>query len=278
MLIGPKRLHSPVKSWFEAWTHGKPSMFPLILVGDSGYGKSFIVKHFSALFDFDAIESHSNDSRSIQAFRTLFSDARMPTFFGQRRCLIVEDVKDISKSEWNTFDEPMKNQAFPLVLIAQHESEIAWKYRRGALVHRVHQPTVGMIREFLDSFELDIPDEHLDWCSENASTYNNALMLARTTPPDWRGEVGSWSPSRYGHAEIEDILKGRSQEQDFSSHPLALLSVAEFNGCNPKHIIEGMWLHSQAWNVELLSSISRAYLSTLRTGETRKPPYRNRKK
>ena len=85
MLIGAKRNFSPIKAWFEAFQHGKPSQYPLIVVGDAGVGKTTVVKHYATANGFDVISSEGGESRTASDLKRLFSDARMPTFFGQRR-------------------------------------------------------------------------------------------------------------------------------------------------------------------------------------------------
>ena len=274
-LIGPKRLFSPIQAWFEAFQQGSPSVYPLILVGDSGTGKTFLANHFATKNGFDVIESHAEEARTSQSFKRLFGDARMPTFFGQRRCVVVEDIDSISKRDWNEFDEPIRAKAFPLVIIADSEASIAWKYRRGGLVHQVHSPSIESLREHLLGLFPDGDHEHIDWCARNATTWRGSEILFKTTPVGWSARPQRFPPSRIGHAEVEAILQGRN-EGGFSSHPLAIMQTADFNGVNPHHLIRAMELHSKSWSADLLGSISRAYLGTLRTKSWDKPPFRKR--
>lgn len=280
MLIGLKRKFAPVKAWFDGFTVGKPSVYPLILVGDAGAGKSTIALAYAKQMGFDPIISTAETERHTDALKRLFGDARMPTFFGQRRCVIIEDLKSFGKREWTQFDEPIGNKAFPLILITTNEAEIPWRVRKQGMVHRVESPTEGDLTEYLNREReqrgMNTSDEHLRWIASVSSTWRQSLHLLLTTPDGWRHDTEANPPTRFGHGEVQDILLNNHSSIDFSSHPLAVIQAADFNGANPDHVIQAMLLHSKAWVVEGLSEVSRAYCSTLRSPTADKPPFKRR--
>tara|TARA_R110000803_G_scaffold107958_6_gene176178 strand:- start:1037 stop:1900 length:864 start_codon:yes stop_codon:yes gene_type:complete len=275
-LIGKKRKFAPIKSWFDSFTAGTPSVYPLILVGDSGAGKSTIATHYAQALGFDALISDAENERHTDALKRLFGDARKPTFFGQRRAVIVEDIETFSNKEWSVFDDPIKSKAFPMILITTNEAEIPWRIRKHGFVCRIENPDKSDLLQYLNEESPTGDQYHLQWIASQSTTWRQAKHLLVSTPDDWIGDVESERATRYGHAEIEDILLGRHDGFDFSSHPLAVIHAADFNGADPNHVIEAMLLHSKAWIVEGLSSISRAYISTLRANTTTKPPFRKR--
>jgi len=279
-LIGLKRKFAPVKAWFDGFSIGKPSVYPLILVGDAGAGKSTIALAYANQMGFDPIISTAENERHTDALKRLFGDARMPTFFGQKRCLIVEDLKSFGKREWSQFDEPLNSKAFPLIIITTNEAEIPWRIRKQGLVHRVQSPTAGDLNEYLirvrDERSMTTSDEHLRWIASTSSTWRQSLHLLLTTPDGWRHDTEANPPTRFGHSEVEDILLNKHKSNDFSVHPLAVIQAADFNGANADHVIQAMLLHSKAWLVDGLSEVSRAYISTLRATTTDKPPFKRR--
>ena len=280
MLIGLKRKIAPIKAWFDGFSVGKPSVYPLILVGDAGVGKTTIALAYAEQMGFDPITSTAENERHTDALKRLFGDSRMPTFFGQKRCLIVEDLRSFGKREWTQFDEPLNNKAFPLILITTNESDIPWRIRKQGLVHRVNSPTAGDLSEYLDREReqrgLETSDEHLMWIASTASTWRQSLHLLLTTPDGWRHDSRTDNPMKYGHSEVEHILLNKHTSIDFSSHPLAVIHAANYNGANADYVIQAMLLHSKAWVVEGLSEVSRAYCSTLRSPTAMKPPFRKR--
>jgi hypothetical protein len=280
MLIGLKRKFAPVKAWFDGFSVGKPSVYPLIIVGDAGVGKSTIALAYAEQIGFDPIISTAESERHTDALKRLFGDSRMPTFFGQKRCLIMEDLKSFGKREWTQFDEPMKNKSFPLILITTNEAEIPWRIRKQGLVHRVEPPTEGDLSEYLnrerEQRSMTTSDAHLRWIASASSTWRQSLHLLLTTPDGWRHDNDSNPPQRFGHGQVEDILLNKHRSIDFSVHPLAIIQAADFNGANPDYVIRAMLLHSKAWVVEGLSEVSRAYCSTLRAPTATKPPFKKR--
>lgn len=276
-LIGAKRHFAPVQSWFDSWGYGTPSVYPLILVGDSGVGKSTVARAYAQKAGFDILESHADSKRDAKTFNRTFSEARNRTFFGQNRCLIVEDAGAISASAWKSFDDIIKAKAFPMVIIAQHESEVGWRYRKSGLIHEIPEPTAADKTQLLNSICPEHTPEQISWIAENSSSWRSAKHLATTTPPDFiDSEIEPPERTRFGQDEVSGILSGQYQSKELSSHPLAFIQTAEWNAGNPEHICEAMRLHSLAWVVEGLSKVSMAYTATLRTDTQHKPPFRKR--
>ena len=276
-LIGAKRHFAPVQSWFDSWAYGTPSVYPLILVGDSGVGKSTVARAYAQKAGFDILESHADAKRDAKHFNKTFSEARNRTFFGQNRCLIIEDAGAISASAWKTFDDAISAKAFPMVIIAQHESEVGWRYRKSGLVHEIPAPTSSDKVQLLNSICPDHTPEQIWWIAENSSSWRSAKHLAITTPPDFIDpNVQPTERTRFGHDEVSGILSGEYQSKELSSHALAFINTAEWNGANPEFVCEAMRLHSLAWVVDGLSRVSMAYNSTLRSDTQHKPPFRKR--
>jgi hypothetical protein len=279
-LIGPKRYFAPVKAWLDSWAYGTPSVYPLVIVGDSGVGKSTVARAYAHEAGFDIIESHGDAERDVKHFNKVFSEARMPTFFGQDRCLIIEDAGAISNSAWRAFDEAIKAKAFPLIIIAQSESEVAWRYRKSGLTHEIPQPNESDLMTLLTSIcpSSNESDSRLRWISQNASSWRTAKFLLQTTPPDWIDDsVEASDRQQTGFNEIASILRGEhSLERGIGSHPLGVISAAEWNCAAPESVCEAIRLHSLAWGVDGLSKVSMAYLSTLRANSQDKPPFRRR--
>ena len=276
MLIGAKRNFAPVKAWFQAWQNGhQPSQYPLIVIGDAGCGKTTVVKHYAEECAFDLIISEAGESRTPTTMKRLFGDARMPTFFGQPRAVVIDDWELLLSPCVKELDEPVRQRSFPLVIIAPSEAAVPWKYRRGGLVHRIPNPSTSDLTAHLTAIAGDIDEDHLHWIAENASTWRQAELLLRTTPVGFSESIDDWKPSRFGHDEVASILAGDG-DMNFSCHPLAVISCAEFNGCDPDVVIKAIELHSKAWSADLLSSISRGYISTMRTNTSQRPPFRQR--
>lgn len=276
-LIGAKRHFAPVQSWFDSWAYGTPSVYPLIIVGDSGVGKSTVARAYAQKAGFDVLDTHGDSKRDVKHFNKVFSEARNKTFFGESRCLIVEDAGAISTSAWKSFDDAISAKAFPMIIIAQHESEIGWRHRKSGLVHEIPNPTAADKVQLLNSICSDHTPEQISWIAENSSSWRSAKHLAMTTPPDFIDtDIEPPERTRYGFDEVSGILSGKYQSNELSSHPLAFIQTAEWNAGNPEHICEAMRLHSLAWVVEGLSKVSMAYTATLRTDTQHKPPFRKR--
>ena len=251
-LIGPKRNFAPIKSWLDSWGYGTPSVYPLVIVGDSGVGKSTVATAYAHEAGFDVLESHADADRDAEHFKRIFSEARMPTFFGEKRCLIIEDCEAISNSAWLAFDSAIKDKAFPLIIIAQSESAVAWRYRKSGLTHEIPTPNAQELMQLLNSRSPESQDEaRKKWISENATSWRQAMLLLQTTPSDWDDDVDEMDRSKTGFAEIQRVLQGEHPiGHDISSHPLGIISAAEWNCADPQSVCEAIRLHSLAWVVD----------------------------
>ena len=249
-----------------------------MIVGDSGVGKSTVATAYAHEAGFDVLESHADADRDAEHFKRIFSEARMPTFFGEKRCLIIEDCEAISNSAWRAFDSAIKDKAFPLIIIAQSESAVAWRYRKSGLTHEIPTPNAQELMQLLNSISPESQDEaRKKWISENATSWRQAMLLLQTTPSDWDDDVDEMDRSKTGFAEIQRVLQGEHPiGHDISSHPLGIISAAEWNCADPQSVCEAIRLHSLAWVVDGLSAVSMAYLTTLRATTHTKPPFRKR--
>ena len=191
--------------------------------------------------------------------------------------MIVEDAGAISASAWKTFDDVIKAKAFPMIIIAQHESEVGWRYRKSGLVHEIPAPATADKVQLLNSICPEHTPEQISWIAENSSSWRSVKHLAMTIPSNFIDpDVEQSERTRFGHDEVSGILSGEYQSRELSSHPLAFIQTAEWNGANPEFVCEAMRLHSLAWVVEGLSKVSGAYISTLRADTQHKPPFRKR--
>lgn len=273
-LIGPKRVFAPVKEWFSAWSNGTPSVYPLVIVGDSGVGKTTVAHTLAESAGFTISESHAEDDRNTKHFTTLFSDARKPSFFGNRRCVIIEDIEVLGSREWAAIEKEVKQRAVPLVIIASSDRDVRWSIRRNALVHLIPRPSTADLKVAL-SKSIDDEDQ-VEWIAENSGTWRSAFNLAATIPPDFMDDsIEILTPLRTGHSEIEAILAGEPVEE-VASHPLAVITAAEWNGADPRTVVEAIRLNSMAWSVEGLSEVATRYLATLRAPTADRPPFRRR--
>ena len=276
-LIGPKRNFSPVKSWFQSWEHGVPSTYPLIIVGDAGSGKTTVAHAFATQAGFDLNESHAEDDRDPNTLKTLFSDARKPSFFGQRRCVVIEDIEALRRKEWAIIRDELKRRSIPIIIIAYSEADVEWAIRRNALVHLLPNPSIGDRRALLTSISGDESDlERIEWIAEHSQSWRSARLLFETTPPDWSDDLTNpIQPMKSGFAQVQSILRGDAVH-DLTTHPLSLIQAAEWNLSDPESVCEGLRLYSQAWAIEGLSEVATAYLKTLRSTTTDRPPFRKR--
>jgi len=276
-LFGSKRHFAPIKAWLDSWGYGTPSVYPFILVGDSGVGKSTAARAYAHDAGYDIIESHADAERDVKYFNRLFGEARMPSFFGKKRCLIVEDAGAISNSAWRAFEATIKEKAFPLIIISQSENDVAWRYRKSGITHRIPQPAQNDLLALLNSIS-PAPDERMIWISQNSTSWRQAMMLLKSTPPDWMDdEIESDGKARTGFAEVQRLLRGEHPHgHGLSSHPLGVIQAAEWNCAPPENVCEALRLHSLAWMVDGLSAVSIAYLKTLRANTQDKTPFRKR--
>lgn len=277
-LIGPRRRFSVIKAWIEAWsTGGKPSSTPLIVVGDAGCGKTTTVLAYAEAANFDVITSDGDVDRDSAHFKRLASDGRMPTFFGQRRIVVIEDAALLSKRAWDAVAK--MGDGFPWVINAQAVEDVPYSIRRSALIAPLEAPTVedryAHALALIDDLALAHDEEDAMRIARNTTTWRSVNHALASTPPAFEFSAEAWTPARFGHEQITAILSGE-YDGEITVHPLALITAAEFNGADPDTVMEAHLLHSRSWTAEGLSEVARSYLGTLRAPRTDKPPFRKR--
>lgn len=224
------------------------------------------------------IESEGNLSR-------LFTTTRLPTLTGARRVAVIEDAHLLSKREWTMVEAEVKARQIPVVLIVEDPTQIPWAIRKGTLRIDLSRPTQKQLVDWLqgirDEHNLTHSDSDLATIATQSSTWRSARLTLMTTPPGVDPEQILASVGRFGvgpknPSEITEILAGRHRGPTTNFHPLAILSMAEYNGADPHHIATGLVLHAHDWKTDGLSPIVKDYLTTLRASSQNRVPYRNR--
>lgn len=278
MLIGPKRRYATIRSWLQGWKEGNASQNPLVIVGDVGCGKTTVATAHAASFGFDLIVSDGGEERRQDHFKRLNSDGRMPTFFGERRAVLIDDAGLINNKCWDIVRS--FGNAFPCIITTTDANDVPFSIRKSGLVWTLENPTPADLTEYGEQLveRLGLPHQYGD-IQEAASTIQSWRGMKHallTTPPGFDFDASVFTPIRTGHQQIAEILTGR-YPNPISVHPMALLTAAEYNGADVHTLRTANWLYSQSWAVEGLSEVASSYLGTLRTKTQDKPPFRKRK-
>jgi len=274
-LIGKRSTFQPFKTWINSWASNAQPAFPMaVITGDAGVGKTTIATTFSEAAGF-APEFNDDDD-----FNRLSEICRKRTFFGERRVAIIDNADHLGQKFWNQILK-IGDLPFPLIIIASDLEQIFWRIRKISLCIHINRPTQDQIRIFLDREKMRIGSDHsdfdLDQIASRSGSWRSALLTLITTPPDFDLDQDMRISTKYGRSEIRSILSGSHDGQPIRSHPMALISTALWNDCDPDHINMANTLHSLSWNIEGLSKVRDSYLTTLRTFSTDNPPFRTRK-
>lgn len=277
-LIGPKRRYATCKSWFQGWSEGNASQNPLIIVGDTGCGKTTVATAHARLFGFDLITSDGGDERNTDHFKRLNSDGRMPTFFGERRAVLIEDSSTITKACWDIVRS--YGLAFPCIITCTSELDIPYNVRKSGLMWNLENPTADDLQTYGEQVveRLGLPHDFTDIAGAAGAcqTWRGIEHLLKTSRPGSDYSSTLQTPIRMGQEQVSAILRG-DYNRPISVHPMALLTTAEYNGTDPSVLKTANWLYSQSWAVEGLSGVASSYLATLRARTQDKPPFRKRK-
>lgn len=277
MLIGPKRRYATPRSWFQGWKENNASQNPLVIVGDVGCGKTTVATAHAASFGFDLIMSDGGDERHTDHFKRLNSDGRMPTFFGERRAVLIEDAHLVSAKCWDIVRS--FGSAFPCIITATDLNDVPYAVRKEGLVFHLENPTPADLAEYGEQLveRLGLPHRFADItnAANTIQSWRGMKHALLTTPPGFDFEASVFTPIRVGQQQVSAILRGE-YPHPISVHPMALLSTAEYNTADAEVVKTANWLYSQSWAVEGLSEVASSYLGTLRASTQESPPFRKR--
>lgn len=271
MLYGRKQPLSQIGRWLKGQRHSDI----LCVTGPTGCGKTTIIEHYSNEANLDIL--YLDDAEKL---RETMSLARSPTFTGQKRMLVIEDVARLKKTSWAQISKMLADHPIPIVMTSDNLSDIERDISSRAFIVNIDKPGKHHILDLLNAecerLNLAHSQAILATISASAHSYRSALNALHTTPPTADNEeMQSRRPAVTGSAQTEAILKGQWQG-DFSVHPLSILNMAEWNSADPQTIAEAHLLHSRSWAADGMGPVSRAYLRTLRTSSFDRPPFRDR--
>lgn len=276
-LVGAKRRYATLRSWLQGWKEGNPSQNPLVIVGDVGCGKSTVATAHAASFGFDLITSDGGEERHTDHFKRLNSDGRMPTFFGERRLVLIDDAHLINSRCWDIVRS--YGTAFPCIITCTDANDVPYAVRKSGVTWTLENPTKADLVEYGERLveRLGLAHQYADIANaaETIQSWRGMKHALLTTPPGFDFHASVFTPIRVGHQQVASILAGQYQHP-ISVHPMALLAAAEYNHADPDDLKVANWLYSQSWAVEGLSQVASSYLGTLRAKTQDKPPFRKR--
>ena len=248
-----KSSYLPVKVWLE-----QLPPVPLIIAGDSGSGKTFILE---TLADDIGIDLVSEDS-PIDSI----SGSRHPSFSGMDRVAVIDHFDYISKKEWAKIEDNMTGAK--VVMVGCDLSRLPYSILKMSQVVKLHKPAP----RFLASGLRDL-SRHL-----GSQIDEEAILEIADKADSWRQAFYSMQWSIQLDNKNRTLLADRDQPKAILSggyshstcHPLSVLSMANHNGVD---IIDCLVKYSNAWNIDGLSEVSRLLIEGLRAETTDKPPY-----
>ena len=201
---------------------------------------------------------------------------RTPTFFGKNRAVILDDFQYAHQRDWKAVELEVKQQAFPIIICVQHPKDVPWHIRRNSMIVNLDRPSSQMLEKYLIR---NYPQADRDWIkqiSQASSSWRTAILTLLSSHRGHEIEQTPRYPTRVGNAEIEAIFSGEHPDRNFTNHPLAILSSAEYNRADPDIVMTANMLHSRSWEADDLTRIAKAYLTTIRAGSSDAPPFRKR--
>lgn len=257
MLFGPKAPIEGVRHWL------RDPIRPLIIYGPAGCGKNHVLATLGADMDMES-ETHEDPLRAME-------NARHPTFFGKGRYAVVDDADFISKGLWTKIANALP-YAPPTAILVQSVMSVPYQIRKTCVIIEIKQPTERYLTAYLEHADshMRLDDPSLFGAIAKTSTsWRQALIAAEL------GVVPTTENIGFIHArdQAKAVLSG-SLNHDFDTHPLSVLGMALHNGTPPEQVARGLMMHSHAWDIDQLSTVSRRYISTLRSERQDSPPYR----
>jgi len=274
-LIGRRSEWDPLISWLEGWAAGsKPEVYPFIIAGESGWGKTTLA-HAAAEHCGFAPTTSELGWRDDAEIGRWFGACRSTTFDARARCAVLDDASFLSRGEWKIIARGLESQVFPCVICVQTLADVPWSIRRGAGILKLAEPTTEFLHRYLTRID---PDRKDAMAIASATRSYRAARNLMMTMPDGFSTDGIEAPpvSRSGWSEVEAILSGRWITDEFDSHPLSVLSAGIHNGVHPEIVGVGLVLQGASWKTDGLAPIASAYLSSFRTKKLDRPPFRVR--
>ncbi len=270
MLYGRKQPLSQIRRWVEGQRQHKT----LCVIGPTGCGKTTAVETIIAEAGLDILRLDD-----VEKLRQTMSLARSPTFTGQSRVMIIDGMKQLTKSSWASISKMLGG--FPLVMISDNLNSIESDISSRSQIVNLEKPSKHHLLDLLSAEcerrNLAHSQAILGTIARSAHSYRSALNALNTTPPTADiDELESRRPAVSGSAQSEAILRGQ-WDGDFSVHPLSILNMAEWNSCDPEAVKTAHLLHSRSWAADGLSHVARAYMRSLRSKTYDRPPFRDRR-
>lgn len=271
-LIGRKSNYDSIRSWANSWSKGiVPTSNPAIIIGEAGVGKTTLADLIVREVNLDPA-FHNYD----EELKTTFVIGRTPTFFGKNRAVILDDFQYAKQRDWKVVEAEIKRQSFPIIICVQHPKDVPWHIRRGALTLALERPSAQMLEKYLSRSYPEMNQERVRQVAQASSSWRTSILTLLSTSGEHEIIQTPRYPTRIGNAEIEAIFSGKHPDQDFTNHPLAILSSAEYNRADPDVVMTANMLHSRSWEADDLTRIAKAYLTTIRTPTSDSPPFRKR--
>tara|TARA_R110000803_G_scaffold738_2_gene2523 strand:+ start:2210 stop:2995 length:786 start_codon:yes stop_codon:yes gene_type:complete len=256
-LYGERAPLEGVKAWM------KNPIKPLILWGGTGVGKTATLDTIGSEQGMQS-EEHENPLKAIE-------NARHPTFFGKGRYARLEDCEYFNRSMWSKIESTLSH-APAIAFTPLSLSSIPYSILKQCVVIQIKNPQPRHILAMLESH--DIEPNLSQAIAKSCLSWRQVKMLVQMKMKPSNNSIQ--------FTQVKDqpkaILRGDYPDPNFDCHPLAVLEVASHNGVSPDSVLRGLTLHSNAWNIEGLSQVSKAYIATLRADKTDSPPFSKRKK
>jgi hypothetical protein len=244
MLVGPKSTFEGIRAWLR---HPERT---LLLWGPTGAGKDYALATIAEEEGYEP-EEHEDPLRAIE-------NARHPTFHGKGRYAVVNDADYLTRTQWTKIEKALPD-APPTVIIALSFQSVPWQVRKNCVVIEITKPQIRHIQQVHPDLNLS---RRIGWRQAGINAYLGIEPEERQVFVPIKDQPKAILHGEYGH--------------DFDCHPLAVISMAHHNGADPTLVARALTLHSQAWEIEGLSEVSRAFISTLRTDRVDSPPFRKR--
>jgi len=248
-----KSSYMPVKVWLEML----PSA-PLIIAGDSGCGKTYILETLADDIGIDLV----CDGSPLDCI----SGSRHPSFTGKDRVAVIDHFDYISKKEWAKIEESMVGAK--VILVGCDLNRLPYPILKISQVVKLHKPAprflASGLRDLSHALGSQIDEEAILEIADKSDSWRQAIHSMQ-----WSIELDNKNRTLIADREQpKAILSGGYSHS--SCHPLSVLSMANHNGVD---IIDCLMKYSNAWNIDGLSEVSRLLIEGLRAETTDKPPY-----
>lgn len=256
-LYGERAPLEGVKAWM------RNPIKPLILWGGTGVGKTATLDAIGSEQGMQS-EEHENPLKAIE-------NARHPTFFGKGRYARLEDCEYFNRSMWSKIEKALSH-APPIAFTPLSLSSIPYSILKQCVVIQIKNPQPRHISQYLSDLKTNLSPSLSQAIAKSSQSWRQVKMLVQMKMKPSNDSIRFTQTKDQAKA----ILRGDYPDPNFDCHPLAVLEVASHNGVSPDSVLRGLMLHSDAWNIEGLSQVSKAYIATLRANKTDSPPFSKR--